>query len=104
MTEAPQHLRPVPNAAQFRPRSAPAVPVVWTTLPEWAELDEQELAALPPNTRRTLEAAPGLYVNIIMGPTGKWTLMNRQGISSRALAGVRTAPRVPIDPAQCPER
>ncbi|MQA35963.1 hypothetical protein [Modestobacter roseus] len=65
---------------------------------EWAELDEQELTALPPNSRRTLEAAPGLYVTLIKGPTGTWTLMNRQGISSRLLAGLRTAPRVPIDP------
>lgn len=104
MTEA-QHLPPVPDAERFRLPSRFQAParVVWTTVPtEWAELDELELIALPPNSRRTLEAAPGLYVTLIKGANGTWTLMNRQGISSRALAGARTAPRVPIDPAQCP--
>jgi len=99
VTEAVQHLPPVPDAARFVPRPKPAAKVAWTTVPtEWAELDEQELAALPPDSRRTLEAVPGLYVTLIKGPSRTWTLMNRQGISNRALAGARTAPRVPIDP------
>lgn len=101
MTGGVQHLHPDPDAARFRPRRRPAVRVVWTTVPTgWAELDEQELTALPPSFRRTLEAAPRLYVTLIKGPSEAWTLMNRQGISSRALAGARTAPRVPIGPAQ----
>lgn len=110
MTEASQHPRPVPNAAHFRLRPVaaepvePVEPVVWTTLVEWAELDERELAALPTDTRRTLKAGPGLYLHVIKMPSGSWTLMNRRGISSRVLAGMRTAPRVPIDPEATPGR
>ena len=93
---------PRPDAARSRLPVRTHAPFIWTTLPEWAELDEPELDALPRDSRRSVEVVPGIYATAIKQADGTWTLMNRQGIRSRALAGARTAPRVPIDPDGVP--
>ena len=96
-------LTPGTVAARFRPPQTPPSKIVWTTDPSgWAALDEMQLAELPAEGRRTLAIAPGVYVTLVKCENGSFTLLHRKGIQARALAGMRTAPRVPIDPAQCP--
>lgn len=105
MTDTLPKPRPVPEAARFRPRQTPPSSITWTTDPDsWTVLDEAAVAALPAESRRTLSLAPGVYVTLVKVDDGTFTLLHRKGIPGRALAGIRTAPRVPIDPgATSPE-
>ncbi len=90
---------PVPNAARFRKRTEPLSRgrQTWTTLPAWVTLTAHELDALPVGARRSVSFVPGVYVGLVRTEYG-WTLLTRHGIPSDALAGIRSAPRVPIDP------
>ena len=90
-------------AARFRPPQTAPSKIIWTTVPTgWARLDELQLAELPTEGRRTLAIAPGVYVTLVKVEDGTFTLLHRKGIPARALAGMRTAPRVPIDPDGVP--
>ena len=103
MTDTLATPRPVPDAARFRPPRIPPSRIIWTTDPSgWAVLDEDQLAELPAEGRRTLAIAPGVYVTLVKVEDGTFTLLHRKGIPAHALAGMRTAPRVPIDPDGVP--
>jgi hypothetical protein len=68
-------------------------------VPEWRALTGDELDALPVGTRRTVAFVPGVYVGLVKTHEG-WTLLARYRIPGDALAGLRSAPRVPIDPEE----
>ncbi len=95
----PTELRPVPNAAAFRRRieRPQRGRQVYTTVPAWTRPTADDLHAMPKGTRRTVAFVPGVFVTLVKTEDG-WTLLARHRIPSDALAGLRSAPRVPIDP------
>ena len=97
-------VRPVPDASRFQ-KGAERRPwrgrSTWTTVPDWRALTGDELDALPVGTRRTVAFVPGEYVGLVRTHEG-WTLLARHRIQSDALAGLRSAPRVLMDPEEPP--
>lgn len=70
--------------------------VRWTTLSDRATLTCPEVSRLPIGSRRSVEFLPGVFVTVLKTSSG-WVLLSRAGISDHALAGQRSASRVPVD-------
>lgn len=90
---------PVPTASRFRRRIVRACPARqrYTTVRDWGQLAPGELEAMPEGARRSVALSPSVHLTLIRGADG-WTMNTRRGIPSEALAGMWTAPRVPVDP------
>lgn len=107
MTAVREHrdsVRPVPDASRFQ-KAAERRPwrgrSTWTTVPDWQALTGDELDGLPVGTRRTVAFPPGVYVGLVRTQEG-WTLLARHRIASDELAGLRSAPRVLMEPQEPP--
>ncbi|KGH48176.1 hypothetical protein IN07_03750 [Modestobacter caceresii] len=89
---------PVPTASRFHRRIVRPRPghQRFTTVHDWGQLAPGELEAMPEGTRRAVALSPSVHLTLIRG-AGGWTLNTRRAIPSEALAGLWTAPRVPVD-------
>lgn len=96
--EPTEGVPPMPDAARFRPIERPQRGrQTYTTVPTWTRPTSDDLDALPVGTRRTAAFVPGVFVTLLKTDEG-WTLLARHRIPGDVLAGLRSAPRVPIDP------
>lgn len=92
---------PVPDAERFRrrierPKRARLYERKWTTVDDWSSPTVAEYEAMPSGTRLAFTAGDELHLTLLRrGP--RWLVLARTEVPSRALAGLRSAPRVRIE-------
>lgn len=99
MTDTLASPRPVPDAARFQPRYSGSQHSGQrlTTVPVWTAPTAAEWDDMPIGTRRAARLGPALYVTLLRDHDG-WRLLPRPRLVGADLEGLRSAPRVPLDP------